>query len=162
MEAEELSILLAIIFVIAIGVLVVVWIVLGITYAFGTGYNWNQIESYFWLSDSSSSPQMKVEYLNKFIGELMHSGIAEYNSALWFPTPRGKAINVINQVISLRDRVAGLTNKSVSDLSYAAEWKQINEVEYCWIQLRQLECAYAIKNGWGIMCLWEPSYSEVC
>lgn len=162
MDMEDLVGILAISLCVLLGFFFVGTIGLSIVYGFTIGYEWNKIESFFWLSDSSSSPEMKVYYLNQFIDELNNSGIAGYNSALLLPTPRGKADNVINQVISLRDRVSGLINRTSADLSYANEWKQINDVEYCWIQLRNLECSYAIKNGWGFACLFEPNYRSIC
>ncbi len=111
----------------------------------------NTIGSYFDLSDQSSSPQAKLDYLEQYITAIEANDLTHGDACLFLPTRKTNLAENYKVLLSLRDRLRNLVaNGTLNQMTYTMEIQQITNTEYCWFQHQLFEDRYFINHGLGL------------
>lgn len=136
------------------GLIVIITLFLGFLILIATpfsiysGYKWNQeVESYFILSEKSSSIEKKTEYLNKYVSILKERGLDSGESVLFFKKPTTDLKNQFEVLTSLQDRMISLNKLDKNSLEYQQALKQITDSEYPYVNTCVFASGYYLEKG---------------
>lgn len=110
--------------------LAAIMVVVGIWAMVDEGYQWsNGYESYWTLSDRSSTLQAKSGYIDQFVTALQGAGFNGEYDALWLKTPENSCDTNVAAVVSLQSRLHNALNMDESSMAYQQEIQQITAQE---------------------------------
>lgn len=152
--------------------IVAVAVILGVVFAISAWNEYNNdikwqtcCRDFFELSDSATTPEKKIYYMDKYLEGLRSEGLDKgVNSVFNSDRPYANNAFIYSLATDIRTKLVkwNATDPVTSPAGYKLLQDDITWQDYCWYPRHAMHQAFQLKQGgWGA-ALWPPEQYDFC